>query len=101
MNYYAKKYKLPETYSNNASFLYWMPDSLHFNNIVLVTDDIHEMEHDFLRNFKEVVLFDSITTPYSREKGSLILLLKGMNEKMREDFKLKILKDKKETSPLQ
>ena len=101
LNYYAKKYKLPETYSDNASFLYWMPDSLHFNNIVLVTDDIHEMEHDFLRNFKEVVLFDSITTPYSREKGSLILLLKGMNEKMREDFKLKILKDKKETSPLQ
>jgi hypothetical protein len=78
-----------------------MPDSLHFNNIVLVTDDTHEMEHDFLRNFKEVVLFDSITTPYSRERGSLILLLKGMNEKMRQDFKLKIQKSKKETSPLQ
>jgi hypothetical protein len=101
LNYYAKKYKLPETYSDNASFLYWMPDSLHFNNIVLVTDDTHEMEHDFLRNFKEVVLFDSIITPYSRERGSLILLLKGMNEKMRQDFKLKIQKSKKETSPLQ
>lgn len=101
LNYYAKKYRLPETFSDNASFLYWMPDSLHFNNIVLVTDDTHEMEHDFLKNFKEVVLYDSITTPYSRERGSLILLLKGMNEKMREDFKLKILKAKKETSPLQ
>jgi hypothetical protein len=101
LNYYAKKYKLPETYSDNASFLYWMPDSLHFNNIVLVTDDTHEMEHDFLKNFKEVVLFDSITSPYSREKGSLILLLKGMNEQMRQDFKLKISKAKKETSPLQ
>jgi hypothetical protein len=101
LNYYAKKYNLPQTYSDNASFLYWMPDSLHFNNIVLVTDDVHEMEHDFLRNFKEVVLFDSITTPYSRERGSLILLLKGMNEQMRQDFKLKIQKAKKETSPLQ
>jgi hypothetical protein len=101
LNYYAKKYKLPETYSDNASFLYWMPDSLNFNNIVLVTDDTKEMEHDFLKNFKEVVLFDSITTPYSRERGSLILLLKGMNEQMRQDFKMKIQKAKKETSPLQ
>lgn len=101
LNYYAKKYRLPETYSDNASFLYWMPDSLHFDNIVLVTDDTHEMEHDFLKNFKEVILFDSITTPYSRERGSLILLLKGMNEQMRQDFKQKIQKAKKETSPLQ
>jgi len=101
LNYYAKKYKLPETYSNNASFLYWMPDSLDFNNIVLVTDDIHEMEHDFLKNFKEVVLFDSVTTPYARERGSLILLLKGMNAKMQQEFKLKIIQSKKETSPLQ
>lgn len=101
LNYYAKKYQLPESFSDNASFLYWMPDSLHFNNIVLVTDDTHEMEHEFLKNFKEVVLYDSITTAYSRERGSLILVLKGMNEKMRQDFKLKILKAKKETSPLQ
>ncbi len=101
LNFYAKKYRLPETYSDNASFLYWMPDSLHFDNIVLVTDDTHEMEHDFLKNFKEVILTDSITTTYSRERGSLILLLKGMNEKMREDFKLKIQKAKKETAPLQ
>ena len=101
LNYYGKKYRLPETYSDNASFLYWMPDSLHFDNIVLVTDDVHEMEHDFLKNFKEVVLFDSITTPYARERGSLILVLKGMNEQMRQDFKLKIQKAKKETSPVQ
>ena len=78
-----------------------MPDSLHFDNIVLVTDDVHEMEHDFLKNFKEVVLFDSITTPYARERGSVILVLKGMNEQMRQDFKLKIQKAKKETSPVQ
>jgi hypothetical protein len=78
-----------------------MPDSLHYDNIVLVTDDVHEMEHDFLKNFKEVILFDSITTPYSRERGSLILLLKGMNEQMQQDFKLKIQKAKKETSPVQ
>ena len=101
LNYYGKKYRLPETYSDNASFLYWMPDSLHFDNIVLVTDDVHEMEHDFLKNFKEVVLFDSITTPYARERGSLILVLNGMNEQMRQDFKLKIQKAQKETAPVQ
>ncbi len=100
VNYYRRKYHLPEAFSVNASFLYWMPDSLHFNNILLLTDDEHEMEHPFLKNFTSVYLSDSITTVYARERGDLILLLKGMNETMRQQFREKIAKAKKRANPV-
>jgi hypothetical protein len=100
VNYYRRKYHLPEAFSVNASFLYWMPDSLHFNNILLLTDDEHEMEHPFLKNFTSVYLSDSITTVYARERGDLILLLKGTNETMRQQFREKIAKAKKKANPV-
>jgi len=96
VNYYRKKYHLPEAFSDNASFLYWLPDSLHFTNILLLTDDEKEMEHSFIKDFSSAVLSDSITNTYARERGDLIIMLKGMNGKMRQMFKDKIKKDKVE-----
>jgi hypothetical protein len=94
INYYGKKYHLPEAYSDNASFLYWLPDSLHLDNVIMVTDDKKEMQHDFINEFTSAKLTDSITNIYAREHGSLIIVLKGANEKMNQMFKEKIKKDK-------
>lgn len=99
LNYYRKKYGLPVTYSDNASFLYWMPDSEQYDNILLVTYDEKEMEHDFIKDFSSVTLVDSVTTKYARERGDLIIMMKGMNDKMRNMFKEKIRKKKAKTSP--
>jgi hypothetical protein len=95
INYYGKKYNLPEVYSDNASFLYWIPDSLYIDNLLLITDDKQEMQHDFIKDFSSVTLSDSITNIYSREKGSLIIIMKGANEKFNQMFKDKIMEDKK------
>jgi hypothetical protein len=94
INYYGKKYNLPTVYSDNASFLYWLPDSLRIYNLLLITDDEQEMQHDFLKDFSSVTLSDSITNPYSREHGSLIIMMKGANEKFNQMFKEKIKADK-------
>jgi hypothetical protein len=94
INFYRDQYNLPEAYSDNASFLYWLPDSINIINIVLITDDKEEMQHPFLKDFSSAVLFDSITNVYARERGSLIIILKGANEKMREMFRKKIEADK-------
>jgi len=94
LNYYGKQYGLPEAYSDNASFFYWLPDSRHLDNLLLVTDDVHEMEHPFLKDFASVVLADSVTNPYARERGDLILLLKHANEHMQQYFRDKIAADK-------
>lgn len=94
VNYYGNKYKLPQANSDNASFLYWMPANPDFDNIVLLTDDGHEMEHAFIKNFKSAVLSDSVTSIYARERGSLIIILKGADETFKKFFLEKIEKDK-------
>lgn len=91
--YYAKKYHLPEAYSDNASFLYWIPANLCFDNIILVTGDRQEMRHPFVKDFQSAVLMDSITNPYAREKGSLIFLFKNGNDTFKKMFSEKIRKD--------
>ncbi|HEY6975908.1 MAG TPA: glycosyltransferase family 39 protein [Chitinophagaceae bacterium] len=93
-NFYAKKYHLPYAYSDNASFLYWLPDSMHIDNIILVTDDQQEMQHDFIKDFQYAAVNDSVTNAYARERGSLIITLKGANEAFNQMFKEKIKDDK-------
>ena len=94
INFYRKKYKLPEAYSDNASFLYWLPGHLPVKNVVLITDDQEEMQHDFIKDFTSAILYDSITSPYAREHGDLIIILKGANDEFRKFFREKIERDK-------
>lgn len=92
VNYYGPQYKLPEAYSANASFLYWMPENIQYEHLVLLTDDQQEMEHSFIKNFQSAVLFDSVTTSYSRERGSLIIILKGADTTFKKFFAEKLRK---------
>jgi len=94
VNFYAAKYHLPHAYSDNASFLYWLPDSFQFHNLILLTDDQEEMQHPFIKDFSSAVLNDSIVTPYARERGDLIITLKNGNDAFNKMFKEKIEKDK-------
>ncbi|HMH33226.1 MAG TPA: glycosyltransferase family 39 protein [Puia sp.] len=96
VNYYGKKYGLPEAYSDNASFLYWMPGQSRIINLVLLTDDEKEMEHQFIKEFSSAVLIDSVTNPFARERGDLIIVLKGANERFNQMFREKIEKKKAE-----
>jgi 4-amino-4-deoxy-L-arabinose transferase-like glycosyltransferase len=91
VNYYGPGYRLPPAYSDNASFLYWLPDDFYtYNNLLLVTDDLEEMQHPFIHEFASARLVDSITDPYAREQGSLIILLKGPSAAFRKAFRDKI-----------
>jgi len=99
VNYYGPKYHLPPAYSDNASFLYWMPrDFDRFDVLLLVTDDRQEMQHPFIREFQSARLVDSIANPYALENGSLILLLKGPSEAFRKAFREKIDRDRLRTT---
>ncbi len=98
VNYYGRKYNLPQAYSDNASFLYWMPEKYDFDNLVLLTDDENEMQHPFIKNFKSATLSDSITSAYAREKGDLIIVLKGPDSTFKKFFIEKLEKKKKKTT---
>ena len=96
VDYYRNVFDLPKPLSTNASYLYWIPDRLSVNleNVVLVTDDPEEMSHPFIHQCKEAVLVDSITSPYAKEKGSLVILLKGLDDQFKQMVKVKIEKEK-------
>ncbi|WP_158559098.1 ArnT family glycosyltransferase [Deminuibacter soli] len=94
VNYYRRKYGLPEAFSDNASFVYWLPDSIHLTNVLLITDDKQEMRHPFIHDFQSAVAVDSVMNPYAREQGDLIILLKGANEPFNRFFAEKIRKAK-------
>ncbi len=96
LNYYAPQYHLPEVYSDNASFLYWLPTSINLKNLVLVTDDHHEKEHDFAKDFQSITIIDSVTNEFARERGDYIYLFKGADANFQNYMKEKIAKDKAE-----
>ena len=96
VNYYASKYHLPPAYSDNASFLYWIPQQINFKNLLLVTGDHEEMQHDFIKDFHSTKITDSVTSIYARERGDWIILMKGANKNFRSFFQYKLLKDKAE-----
>ena len=96
INYYAHKYNLPEAYSDNASFLYWLPTGLQIENFILVSDDPDEKQHDFAKGFASVTKTDSITNKFAREKGDYIYVYIGADDNFRKFFKQKIEEDKAE-----
>ena len=98
VNYYGPQFGLPEAFSDNASFLYWMPQHPDFDNIVLLTDDQQEMQHAFIKNFRSALLADSVTHPFAREKGDLIIVLKGADAAFKKFFTEKINKARIKTS---
>jgi Dolichyl-phosphate-mannose-protein mannosyltransferase len=93
VNYYRYQYGLPEAYSDNGSFLYWMPRNSHLDNLLLITDDHEEMQHPFVKYFKSAVVTDSVSNFYARERGTLIILFKGANDAMNKMFMDKINAD--------
>lgn len=99
LNYFGPRHHLAPAYSDNASFLYWMPrDFDRFDVFLLVTHDRNEMQYRFMKEFKTVRLVDSIANPYAREEGTLIILMKGPSDAFRKAFRDKIDSDKLKTT---
>jgi hypothetical protein len=94
VNYYASKYHLPPAYSDNASFLYWLPLDKRITNMILVTEDPHEEQHYWAKGFQQIVKLDSVTNFYARERGDYIYLFKGADDNFNRFFKEKIEKDR-------
>ncbi len=99
VNFYGKKYNLPEAYSDNASFLYWLPSNKNWSNLILVCDDPDELKKDYVKDFREAYFSDSVTSEYAREKGDRIMVAKGANDDFKVFFMDKIKKDKEKLMP--
>ena len=80
LNYYNRN-KMPEAYSFNTDYIYWMPHLTGIRNILLVGKDPGRNITDVFKSFKQVGAVDN---EYSREKNTGIFLLMGANEDVSE-----------------
>lgn len=82
LNYYRKDARLPEVYSDNASFLFWMPDKYDIKNLILVGHQIPEKDDIVFQQFEKMTIKDSINMPLFRENGMKIILFENGNDSL-------------------
>jgi 4-amino-4-deoxy-L-arabinose transferase-like glycosyltransferase len=93
MAYYGKG--LPEVTSDNASFLFWMPDKYDVRNLLFIGRNIPEKDDLVFQQFEKYTVIDSIITPYARENGVKIILYENGNDKVNKMIEAGI-KEKKD-----
>lgn len=82
LNYHAKNLGLPEVYSDNASFLFWMPEQYHFKHLILVGKRMPDADDIVFQQFERVTIKDSIHYPLFRETGMKIILFENGNDSL-------------------
>lgn len=85
VNFYRSDYGLPEGYSTNGSFLFWLPDISNKKIFLLISDD-KSLDTSITKQFGSARVVDSITNKYAVEYGSIIAILKNPSEEFRKYF---------------
>ncbi len=82
LNYYRKQADLPEVYSDDASFLFWMPDKYDIKNLIVLAHQIPEKDDIVFQQFEKMTIKDSINMPLFRETGMRIILYENGNDSL-------------------
>lgn len=82
MNYYGHQYHLPEVYSDNASFLLWMPNHYHIQHILLVGKRMPDITDTVFQLFEKHTVVDSLNNPLARENGTKIIFFQNGNQQL-------------------
>ncbi len=88
LDYYGSKFGLPPAMGHGANYLLWTPKDFYTHNtFILITDARDELHSDFMKRFAFAAAVDSITTPFARESGSYIILMKQPTAEGRKIWK--------------
>ena len=82
LNYHRKTVHLPEVYSDNASFLFWMPDTYYVKNLIVVAHNMPGKDDIVFQQFEKVTIKDSMSMPLFRENGMKIILFENGNDSL-------------------
>jgi hypothetical protein len=82
LNYFNRT-KMPEAYSYNTDYIYWLPRLKKIQNILLVGKNPGQR---ITGQFKECKLMGVVENSYARESGTEIYLLTGANEAFTDLF---------------
>jgi hypothetical protein len=82
LNYYNRG-KMPEAYSFNGDYIYWLPQLKKIQKIVLVGD---KPDQKIIEMFSACKLVGVVESEFAREKGTEIYLLTGANSEVTAKF---------------
>jgi hypothetical protein len=82
LNFYRKELGLPEIFSDNASFLYWLPTRFPYRHVILLDFKPRDSADMVFKHFESHIILDSITQEYAREKGLLIMLYRNGDDSL-------------------
>lgn len=74
LSFYRKKFNLPEAYSDNASYIFWLPKNFTAKYFLFVTHDLPEADDSFFNHWQKTEVKDSVTNRYAKEFGTKIIL---------------------------
>ena len=88
LDYYGCEFGLPPAMGHGANYLIWTAKDFYtHNSFILITDNRGELHGDFMKQFTYAVALDSIGTPFAREWGSYIILMKQPTAQGRKIWK--------------
>ena len=96
LNFYRRQYPLPPAFSDDASFLFWLPDSLDINHIILVDFKARRTDDIVFGHFRSVQLMDSVNQPFAREQRAKIYLYGHADDSLNPVIRRVILERKAE-----
>lgn len=82
LNYYNRK-KMPEAFSFNTDYIYWLPQMKQIKNVVFVGN---KPDDKILEMFSEIKFIGKVENEYAREKGTSIYLLLRANPDFTGNF---------------
>jgi 4-amino-4-deoxy-L-arabinose transferase-like glycosyltransferase len=82
LNFYRRELNLPETYSDDASFLFWLPKDFSYRHILLIDHRPRDPQDAVFSRFADYLVLDSMTHPYARERGVKIMLYRNGDDSL-------------------
>ncbi len=83
LSFYRKKLGLPEIYSDNASYVFWLPDQFTSKYFLFVCDDLPDADDSFFNHWGKREILDSVTQKYAREYRTKIILYSQPDDSVR------------------
>ncbi|MES2002990.1 MAG: glycosyltransferase family 39 protein [Bacteroidota bacterium] len=94
LSFYGKKLGLPEIFSDNASYVFWLPDQFTQKYFLFVTAELPDAGDSFFNHWQKREILDSVTQPLAREYRAKIILYSQPDDSVRVIAESKILEGK-------
>jgi hypothetical protein len=82
LNWYGGKHGLPTVYSDNGSYLLWMPKEYDFKHLMMIGRHMPEADDEVFNHFAKRQVLDSLQLPLARENGMKVFLFSNADSVM-------------------